>query len=259
MALTLTNVFGTVPGGTEFPGTVQGLGDLIAQYMAITGGENFISINFGPNTPGVDDRGAPWFKTDNAGNPLGWYSWNGSAWAIMPVVIPSGNTASRPGSAVVGQLYEDTTIGVLLKFSSISASWVTAAGSPGDMKFVQNATIAGALALNPGWVQADEATMSGRVLGAAGDGTALTPRVYGASVGTETITLDITQIPEHQHTASGINNTRWKADGNAADAAGNLSGWGSNLVSSTPATGTGGLAHDNVQPTFFAWLLVYVG
>lgn len=259
MALTLQNVFGTVPEGTEFPGTVQGLGDLIAQYMAITGGETFISINFGPNEPGVDDRDAPWFKTDVNGNPLGWYSWNGSDWVIMPVVIPSGNTASRPSDAVVGQLYEDTEIGVLLKYSSISSSWVTAAGSPGDMKFVQALTIEAALLKNPGWEQADEATMSGRVLGAAGSGTSLTPRAYAESTGDETITLSITQIPEHTHTVAGVTNTRMQADGNASAPAGILAAYGSENTGSTPEVGTGGLAHANMQPTFFAWLLVYVG
>ena len=254
MSLTLTLSAGTVPFGTEFPGTVQGLLDLIAQYEGITGGENFIAINFGPDEPSADDRGSPWFKTDNSGNPVGWYSWNGADWVVMPVVIPSGTTAQRPVTPATAQMYFDTDINVMLVY--YGTQWSTLAGSPGDTKFVLTTTIEEALTRNPGWLQADEATMSGRTLGAAGEGTSLTPRAYGDSVGAEEVVLSIDQIPEHQHTAYGINNSRWKADGNATDAAGNLSGWGSNLTSSNPPTGEGGLSHNNMQPTFFAWLLV---
>jgi hypothetical protein len=253
MPLTLSLTFGNPPSTQEFPGTPKALGDFLAQYFAITGGAGFIPVNFGSTTPDSDSRGYPWFKTDGSGNPVGWFSWNGSTWAQLVTNVTSGPTANRPGGAAVGDLYNDTDIDVMLKYNG--SAWVTAAGSPGDLKFVNTTTLADALTRNPGWSQADEPTMSGRVLGAAGTGTSLTPRVQGDSVGEEAHTLVIDEIPEHQHTASGINNTRWKADGNATDAAGNLSGWGSNLVSSNPPTGEGGLAHQTMQPTWFAWLL----
>ncbi len=254
MALLLSLTFGNPPSTQEFPGTLKALGDFLSQYFQITGGESFIPVNFGPTEPDADSRGYPWFKTDGSGNPIGWFSWNGTVWDQLNTNVPSGTTAQRPSDAALGDLYFDTDIRVELIFDG--SDWVTASGSPGDMKFVQATTIMQALTNNPGWSQADEATMSGRVLGAAGTGTSLTPRAYGDSVGEEQHTLSIDEIPEHQHSVFGANNARWQADGNATNAAGNLAGWGSNLTSSNPPTGEGGLAHNTMQPTWFAWLLV---
>lgn len=252
MALDLRNYAGTVPSGTEFPGTVQGMLDLIAAYLGITGGENFTSINFGPDEPDAESRDFPWFKTDMSGSPLGWYSWSGAAWTLMPVNIPSGNTASRPASPTNTNLYFDTDINVLLVY--YGSQWRTAAGSPGDVKEVKKATLAEALAANPGWVQDPDSL--GRVVIAAGEGSGLTPRAYAETGGNETVTLGITQIPEHTHTVSGVNNVRWQADGNATNAGGNLSGWGGENTGSTPDLGTGGLAHNNMQPFIAYWRLV---
>jgi len=61
----------TVPEGTEFPGTVQDLLELIAQYEEIIGLENFDGVNYGPNTPDAADRDKPWFKTTAGGAPIG--------------------------------------------------------------------------------------------------------------------------------------------------------------------------------------------
>lgn len=254
MPLILSLTFGDPPVTQEFPGTPKALGDFLAQYFAITGGEAFIPVNFGPDTPDADSRGYPWFKTDIDGVPIGWFSWNGSSWEQLNTNVPVGTTIQRPADAVMGDLFYDITIEVELIYNG--TAWVTAAGSPGDMKFVQATTIEQALTKNPGWSQADQQIYSGRILGAAGTGSGLTPRLYGDSVGVEDVTLNIDQIPEHQHASYGINNSRWKADGNATDAAGNLAGWGTNLTSSNPPTGEGGLSHTNMPPTIFAWLLV---
>lgn len=253
MPLILSLTFGDPPVGQEFPGTPKGLGDFLANYFQIVGGEAFKPVNFGPDTPDADSRGFPWFKTDNDGNPIGWFSWNGTIWKQLNTNVPHGNTAGRPSDGGMGDLYYDDEIQVELIHNGVG--WITASGSPGDMKFVQATTIEQALTKNPGWSQADVPTMSGRVLGAAGEGTSLTPRAYGDSVGGEDVTLSIDQIPEHQHTVFGVDNSRWQANGNAANVAGNLAGWGSNLTSSNPPSGEGGLAHSSMQPTFFAWLL----
>lgn len=252
--LNLSLIFGTVPAGQEFPGTPQALGDFLAQYFWITGGENFIAINFGPDEPDADNRDAPWFKTDNDGVPIGWFSWNGAAWQQMPTNVPNGTTAQRPSDPGEGDLFFDSDIEVLIIYHS--AAWITAAGSPGDLKHVQATTIEQALTKNPGWSQATEATYSGRVLGAAGDGTSLTPRAYGDVDGAEEITLTINQIPEHTHTIGGLADQAWAANLNVSNPAGNLAHYGSSSTGSTPAIGTGGLAHDNMMPVIFVWLLV---
>ena len=253
MALTLSLTFGDPPSTQEFPGTPKALGDFLAQYFAITGGETFIPVNFGSTEPDADSRGYPWFKTDGSGNPIGWFSWNGSIWKQLNTNVPSGNTASRPAGAAEGDLYLDTDIGVELIF--FNGAWITAAGSPGDVKFVKNATLAGALVINPGWIQDPDSL--GRVIGAAGSGSGLTPRNYADSLGEEAHTLNIDEIPEHQHSFPWASYSG--AFQNGSQPAGILpvvTGFGSTNSSSNPPTGEGGLAHNTMQPTVFYWALL---
>lgn len=252
MPLGLSLTFGTAPATQLFPGTFQGLGDLLAQYFEIAGGETFIPVNFGSTTPDADHRAYPWFKTDAGGVPVGWFSWNGSAWQQLQAPIPHGTTAERPTTtAVLGTLYLDDQIQAVLMYTG--SAWVTQSGSPGDIKYCIAADLAQALSRNPGWVDFEQA--AGRVLGAVGEGAGLTPRTYFELVGEETHTLVIEETPEHQHATYGTNASRWQADGNAANAGGNLAGQGNNNTSVVPAAGTGGLAHNNMQPTLFVFCL----
>lgn len=178
----------TAPSGTEFPGTVQALLELIAQYEAIVGLADFSGVNFGDVEPTPEERDRPWFKTDASGNPIGWYSWAGSSWEPTPVTPQSGATADRPTSATLAQTYLDTDINAMLFYNG--ASWVTVSGSPGDIKFVVAATLADALTRNPGWTQYAEGI--GKVLaGAAADGSD-----YGTNVGADAVTIDITNLPD---------------------------------------------------------------
>ncbi len=185
----------TLPEGTEFPGTPQELLVLIAQYMAITGLNPFSGINYGDVEPSADERDRPWFKTDGSGNPIGWFGWNGSAWVAIPMIIPSGGTADRPPSAVLGQKFLDTDINVELTFNG--AIWVTSAGSPGDVKEVKAATLADALTKNPGWSQDSDSI--GMVIGGASDGSG-GDYDYDSEAGADNVTLSEAQLPAHTHT-----------------------------------------------------------
>lgn len=252
MPLSLTLTFGEPPVGSEFPGTPKALGDFLAQYLVIAGGEDFQSINFGPTTPTEENRDKPWFKTDNLGKPLGWFSWDGEDWTNQPDLVKAGPTAQRP-EGIEGLQYLDTDIDVLLIFER--GAWRTASGSPGDIKLVKAETIDEALGNNPGWIQDPDS--KGRVFGAAGTGDSLTPRAYGATVGAETHTLSATEVPEHSHSLP------WAQFGgqhqNGTQGAGIypvVTGAGSMNTSTTPATGTGGIAHNNMQPTIFYWALL---
>ena len=191
IAPTLTPL--TLPAGTEWPGTPQLGVNLFSQYLSITGLEELGGINFGATTPASDMRDRPWFKTDISGNPIGWFSWNGSAWAQILFASPSGTTANRPSSAVTGQLYFDTDINVQLVYER--SAWRTVSGSPGDVKEVKADTLAAALTANPGWVQ--DTASSKMVVGAA-DGT--TGYEYGTTAGADSITLTAAQLPAHTHT-----------------------------------------------------------
>lgn len=242
----------TLPEGTEFPGTFQELLDEITQYMEITGLNPFNGINFGPTTPDASNRDRPWFQTTSGGVPIGWFSWNGSSWQKIPLVIPSGTTAQRPASPAVGTQYLDTTINVSLIFER--SQWRTLAGSPGDVKFVKAATVEAAIAQNPGWVQDPDSP--GRVIGAAGAGAGLTDRAYGATAGTEEVTLNEGQMPAHSHGYSKLPQpVAWAADGNVSNPAGNLASMGSFSSELTDQTG-GNEAFPITQPTIFYWALV---
>jgi len=89
-----------VPSGTEFPGTVQGLFQLISEYEEIVGGENFAGVNYGSVEPDPADRDKAWLRTDGSGNFLGWYVWTGAAWTILPSKAFVGDIATR--DALVG-------------------------------------------------------------------------------------------------------------------------------------------------------------
>lgn len=181
----------TVPFGTEFPGTVQELLDLIAQYEEILGGEDFSGVAYGDTEPAPEDRGLAWMKTDGSGNVIGWFAWDGAAWSAFPNIMPSGNTAGRPSPASEGQQYYDTTIGAALIYTS--GAWTTIDGVSGDIKFVSGTTLADVLTKNPGWSHYTDGI--GRVLaGAAADGSDAE-----TDAGADEITLTEAQLPAHIH------------------------------------------------------------
>lgn len=242
----------TLPADTEFPGTPQELLDLIAEYMEITGLNPFNGINFGSATPDAGNRDRPWFKTTGSGDPIGWFSWDGSAWTLIPQTLPVGTTANRPVSPAEGTQYFDTTINVAIIFER--SQWRTLGGSPGDVKFVKAATIEAAIALNPGWAQDPDSL--GRVIGAAGAGAGLTSRAYGATVGEETTLIAEDNLPAHLHEYQGQDTpARWQADGNAANAAGNLAGYAANSTQNTSATGSNNPI-SIMNPTVYYWTIV---
>lgn len=195
MPLVLQNSALTLPEGTEFPGTPQTLLDLIAEYLAIIGGADFSGVNYGATEPAPENRDRPWFKTDESDNPIGWYGWNGSAWAPIPIILPTGTTAERPVAPDNGTKFFDTTINVELIY--IDGQWITSSGSPGDIKYVSETDLTTALEKNPGWSHYTDGV--GRVLAGATDGTANA----GTDAGNDEITLTTAQLPAHTHTTQG--------------------------------------------------------
>ncbi len=88
-----------VPSGTEFPGTVQGLLQLIAEYMEITGLSDFNGVNYGSVEPDPADRDKAWLRTTGGGEFLGWYVWTGAAWTILPSKAYVGTEVERDALA----------------------------------------------------------------------------------------------------------------------------------------------------------------
>jgi microcystin-dependent protein len=104
----------------------------------------------------------------------------------------------------------------------------------------------------------------GRVLGTTGDGSGLTSRSLGSSVGSETHTLTADEMPVHSHgitdpghNHSYVNNTNDQNTDNvfaseiAADQVDLSSTTGTSTTGITVNNAGGGLAHNNMQPTLF--------
>lgn len=231
------------PSGTEIPGTMQGLANLLAQYLAVNGLSELGGINFGPTTPSEANRDKPWFKTDASYNPIGFFSWNGSAWVTFATgAIPSGSTALRVTSPAAGQLYLDTDINCVIVWER--SKWRTAGGSPGDVKFVKAVDVATAIVNNPGWVE--DTAGQNRVVGGAS-----ATHTYGSTVGAETHVLTVAELPPHTHGLSEYNDL----DGGDHNASGSESFLHAGTGRSTLSAGSGD-AHNNMQPTRYLWCLV---
>lgn len=236
----------TVPFGQNFPGDPQSFLNFIAAYMQINGLSTFNGINYGPNTPGPSGQGFPWFKTDNSFNPIGWFTWNGSAWVELPIVPASGSTADRPSSPINYQQYFDTDINTLITW--YNSAWHTVDGSPGDIKFVRGTNITTILAANPGWVQVTD--MAACIPGVAGDGTGsgFSNRAAdsGYPIGEENHLLSADEMPSHTHTVNQYGNLIGTAGANPI--------W-ANVNSVQSGTAGGGLVHNNMPPAWFLYCL----
>jgi microcystin-dependent protein len=92
---------------------------------------------------------------------------------------------------------------------------------------------------------------AGRVLGIAGSGSGLTARAIGTTAGAETHTLDITQIPSHNHTGTTNSDGSHTHTTNATGAQ-SIGGNGYGLAFSNGAnTGSTGLDSTPGEPNLF--------
>ena len=183
----------TLPSGTEFPGTMQELENLIAEYLAITGDDNFSGINYGPTTPATADQNKPWFRTDGSFHSLGWYAWDGSIWDRIQVLPQTGTLAAAPTAIGTGQLYYATDGAGLCIWNG--TAWVTADGRQGEVRQVRGTTLATILAKYPGWAQVTDAV--GCVFGVAGTGSThgFSDRAPETFLGEETHTVLVAELP----------------------------------------------------------------
>jgi len=247
MGLNITLQALTLPDGTEFPGTMQGLENLIAQYLVIAGEDTFSGINYGPTTPDAANRDRPWYKTDSSFHSIGWFAWDGSAWSPVPLFPLSGTFAAAPTGVMVGQLYYATDINRQCQWNG--SAWVTADGGQGEVRFVRGTSITTILTNNPGWSQVTD--MAAAVIGVAGDGTinSWSDRTAETHTGEETHTQTLDELVAHTHDVT--------AD-NSAGAPGAQAGSDSACKQETAITSTstgGGSAFNVMQPTWFLYAI----
>lgn len=216
---------------------------LIRRFM-----NNFI----GSTAPTEAQAGTTWL--DNATNPFVLKIYDGTDWITMGTLNTTSNTFIPYTTVAVGDY----------KYSAIATNhggWLLCDGSS-----VSTSTYSGLFTVIGYAFGGSGATFTlpdgrGRVSGTIGTGTDLTPRALGNSVGVETVTLDVTQIPAHTHatrstfsSSFGLSETRANNFG-----AGNSQEPDDSWARPTKSTG-GGLAHDNMQPTLFIGnLFIYAG
>ena len=105
----------------------------------------------------------------------------------------------------------------------------------------------------------------GRVLGTLGQGSGLTNRNLGSTVGTETHTLTINEMPSHSHTSNAVGGTGLITSGVFTQAGGLDTTPGEPNLLNTPTDLTinaagGGVAHNIMQPTIFmGHVFIYSG
>ncbi len=105
----------------------------------------------------------------------------------------------------------------------------------------------------------------GRVLGTLGQGSGLTNRTLGASIGAETHTLTTNEMPSHSHTSNAVGGTGLITSGVYTQSGGLDTTPGEPNLLNTPTDLTinnagGGAAHNNMQPTLFiGHVFIYSG
>lgn len=254
MSLNLFLQAGTAPANTPLPGNFQALIQQVAAYIAIAGGENFNGINFGSVTPSADNRDKPWWRTDANNQPLGMYSWNGSAWVTTSFIIPNGSSASRPLNPANYTEYFDSTINRLLIYER--GQWRTADGCVGEVRHVKGATLAAVLALNPGWIQDTDSIA--RVIGGAGTAAGVGDHGFGELAGAESVTIGINQMPAHNHTDIVLagSDTDNSDIGNLVCVAATGSIGNRTISSSSTGNSGSGEALSVLAPTIYYWTIV---
>jgi hypothetical protein len=142
--------------------------DTAKKYIPVDISDSFTPPFFMSNSEPISTTPPVWLQTTkdatdqdpSRGEPIGWLTWDGTAWVPFVGVVLSGPTASRPQSPVAFQQYYDTDISALIWFER--GAWRTVDGLPGDVKIVTFPLLADALTHNPGWALLFESDVNAR-------------------------------------------------------------------------------------------------
>lgn len=202
-APTATTVFAVPAPGTCYDTFTEAVAALNALVSTTIGGD-YPSVVTGSSTPAVEDQDKIWDRRDAQGRPIGLYIYHSGHW-VKIYTLPIGATVIFTGDPT--GLFDGTGLGI------IDTDWYGFAfcnGQNGTEDFTDRFPIGG--------------VFSSGVWKSSVTGTA------AETGGVATITLD----SDHTWQAATPELTvgTWEADGNAANAAGNLYG---EVSPSTPA------------------------
>jgi hypothetical protein len=162
-----SNVGPWLKGGTQWYVFDETPG--VQRYMPLDIGDSETKVlQIGKTTP-TSNNPPIWLRTNDQDKAMSWYFWNGTAWEVDQCIIQSGPTSARPDPVTAKPLqrFYDEDIGCEIWFER--GQWRTVAGSPGDVKYVMQLTLAEARRFNPGWeaLGAEAEEMRGRLLSMA--------------------------------------------------------------------------------------------
>lgn len=207
----------------------------------------FMNTFWNTTEPSEKQNGTQWIDTSST--PYTWKVYDGTDWITVGTFSPSENNFLVANVVSVGDY----------KFSALStdhAGWLLCDGSS-----VSTTTYSGlynviGYAFGGSGANFNLPDQRGRVAGAIGTGTGLTARTLGEDVGTETVTLDVTQMPSHTHSFTSASSLNTSTTPKYIPVTG-----GAGTVYSDKIDNTGGgLAHNNMQPTLFIGnLFIYAG
>lgn len=186
----LTLTASTVPINAVLPTSAQQLVNFVAAYLGVSSTDlaNIEGIIISPTAPtNPADRSMAWLQTNGTtGTPIAINIYNGG-WQPLPSIVqagaaepssppsfslfyntttntleffngsawtstfwPSGPSANRPTAPAIGYTYQDTTIGLLLRFTA--SGWSTVEGAINEIKMIDNLAPASVPTAWPGWI-----------------------------------------------------------------------------------------------------------
>ena len=221
MAFTLNTAAALLPPAQCYPPTAQGMLNLVANNLLITGLDSLNTFSFGPTTPAANLQDRPWIKTDAQYKLIGLYTFTAGSWQPAASPILPGTITDFFGLS-----------------SSVIAPYYICNGQ------VVNGSIGGALTTP---------NLSGLVtLGAGTNPSTGTNFAYGSTGGEEKHTQTINELVAHLHAP--LSGTAFVTRGSSGSL-GTVGGSGPS--DDTTASTGGGQAFNVMQPYMALYKIIF--
>jgi len=226
MSFTLNTAAALLPANSCYPATAQGMLNLVADNLLITGLDALNTFNYGPNTPSANLQDRPWIKTDAQYKLIGLYTFTSGSWQpAQPATIP-GTIVDFFGSS-----------------SSIVSPWYLCNGQ------VVTGPVGGSLTTP---------NLSGLItLGAGTNPATGTNFAYGSTGGEEKHALVSAENGPHTHPPLSAASTGFWTYLGAITQTFIGTGSGATSLDATTGTSGNGTPHNNIQPYMALYKIIY--